>query len=149
MLLEARFFLSMKVSQGISCVTIFMDMLSILLHVDFNYMFISNLLWVMWKGSNSLLKVSLHECLCLDLWIWHSPVWRNCHSYLLFLIFLGCCSGSSHKNLLPHTRVWNFCVVLYISSHGLVYFLSQTSTIVQFFWILSPTLPHTFWYFFA
>jgi len=42
-------FPSMRVFQGISCVTIFVGMLSILLHVNFNCIFILDLLWVMWK----------------------------------------------------------------------------------------------------
>jgi len=51
----------MRVSQGISCVTTFVGMLSILLHVDFNYIFVSDILWVMWKWLFSLLQVSLQD----------------------------------------------------------------------------------------
>ena len=40
-------FSSMRVFQGISYVTIFVGMLSILLHVDFNYLFISDMIGVM------------------------------------------------------------------------------------------------------
>ena len=39
---------------------IFVCMLSILLDVDFNCIFISDLLWVMWKWLYSFLQVSLH-----------------------------------------------------------------------------------------
>ena len=50
-----------RVSQVISCVTIFVGMLLILLHVDFNCIFISDLVWVMWKWLHSLLQVSLYK----------------------------------------------------------------------------------------
>ena len=49
MLLEVGFLSSMRVSQGISCITFFVGMLSILLHVNFDCIFILDLLWVMWK----------------------------------------------------------------------------------------------------
>ena len=55
------FFPSMRVSKGISCATFFVGMLSILLHVDFNCIYISDLLWVMQKWLYSLLQVSLHK----------------------------------------------------------------------------------------
>ena len=56
-------FPSMRVFRDISCVTIFVGMLSILLHVDINCIFILDLSWVMWKWLYSLLQVSLHSFL--------------------------------------------------------------------------------------
>ena len=54
MLLEAGFFPQWGFPR-VYLVSHFMGMLSILLHVDFNFVFILDLLWVMWKRLYSLL----------------------------------------------------------------------------------------------
>ena len=52
----------------------FVGIFSILLHVDFNYIFISNILWVMWKQLYYFLQVSLQVV---------SEVWFYYYDYRL------------------------------------------------------------------
>ena len=88
MLLEAGFFPRSGFPR-VYLVSHFVGMLSILLHVDFNCIFILALLWVMWKQLYSLLPIFLttpcHTYALIDAHIFmhNGGCVLSCHAYLL------------------------------------------------------------------